>query len=158
RAHSLELDGGGIDLGATWFWPNEPLLGSLAHGLGVPIFPQHLDGDALYDAGQQRAQRLDGNPITAPALRIFGGDQGLLDALEQTLPTGSLLLGRPVESIDVDRRGVRVHPPDGRLRASQAALPVPPALASAHISFTPELPDQVRALAERTAVWMGSIL
>ncbi|HLQ79473.1 MAG TPA: NAD(P)/FAD-dependent oxidoreductase [Brachybacterium sp.] len=158
RAHSLELDGGVIDLGATWFWPNEPLLGSLAHGLGVPVFPQHLDGDALYDAGQQRAQRLDGNPIDAPASRLVGGAQGLLDALAQTLPTGSLLLGRPVESIDVDRRGVRVHTPDGRIRASQAVLAVPPAVAAAHISFTPELPDQVRALAERTAVWMGSIL
>src|SRR5699024_12435442 len=32
------------------------------------------------------------------------------------------------------------------------------AVAAARVSVTPELPDEVRALAERTAVWMGSIL
>src|SRR5699024_7136368 len=134
RAHSLALDAAVIDLGPTSFWPNGPLLGSLAHAPGLPVFPPPLDGDALYDDGQHRRQRFDGNPIDAPASRLVGGAQGLLDALAQTLPTGSLLLGRPVESIDVDRRGVRVHTPDGRIRASQAVLAVPPAVAAAHIS------------------------
>ncbi len=44
RLLSSADDGPTVDLGATWFWPNEPLVQSLADELGVDTFPQELAG------------------------------------------------------------------------------------------------------------------
>lgn len=158
RVLSQVVDGGAVDLGATWFWANEPQVRSLVDRLGLAAFDQTLDGDALYDTGEHGAQRLDGNPLDAPASRIVDGVQALLDALAGQLPAGSLNLAQPVESITVDQSGVRVSVPAGEITASHVVLAVPPALAAESISFDPELPGEARALAEHTAVWMGSIV
>jgi monoamine oxidase len=63
RLLSSAHDGGSIDLGATWFWPDEPMVGALAGDLELPVFPQSLAGDALFEADQRGPQRLAGNPL-----------------------------------------------------------------------------------------------
>ncbi|WP_035758488.1 flavin monoamine oxidase family protein [Granulicoccus phenolivorans] len=156
RAHSVPVEGGTIDLGATWFWGNEPVIHSLADRLGVPTFAQHLDGDALFEAGT--VQRLQGSPIDTPAARFTGGAQHLLDALAAVLPAGTLRLAQPVEAIAVDPAGVRIRIPAGEIAAAHAILALPPALAAESIAFAPDLPPEVRRVAARTAVWMGSMI
>ena len=68
RLLSLD-DGGVVDLGATWFWPNEPAVHALIEELDVPAFPQALDGDALFELDSRAARRIPGNPIDRVASR-----------------------------------------------------------------------------------------
>lgn len=154
RARSLDVDGGAIDLGATWFWANEPVIASLTDRLEVPIFDQYLAGDALFDTG--RAQQLDGNPIDAPASRFAAGAQSLFDALAARFPSGTIRLGEPVEAITAGADRVRVRARGTEIDAEHVIVAVPPALAAESIVFTPDLPSDVRRIAEHTAVWMGS--
>ncbi|MGN6332199.1 MAG: flavin monoamine oxidase family protein [Motilibacteraceae bacterium] len=156
RTWSAPCEGDPVDLGATWCWPNEPLVQRLAADLGVATFPQHLHGDALFEPDARGPQRLAGNPIDVPALRFAGGAQALAQRLAAALPPGTLQLGDPVLRVAVEPAGVVVTTAGGTTtRARQVVLAVPPALAAAGIHVTPPLPTPVRELAAATAVWMG---
>src|SRR5690625_5176048 len=66
RAHSVPAGGGVIEAGATWFWANEPVIRAAATDLGLEIYSQDIDGDALFETADGGAQRLGGNPIDGP--------------------------------------------------------------------------------------------
>ena len=51
RLLSIPAGGGRLDLGATWFWPNESRVNALVRDAGLRSFPQHLEGDMMYQAG-----------------------------------------------------------------------------------------------------------
>lgn len=156
RAWSRPIDGAAVDLGASWCWPDEPAVQQLAAELGVATFPQHLQGDALFEPDGRGPQRLAGNPVDVPALRFAGGAQALAQGVADRLPAGALRLGDPVVRIAVDPEGVVVTTASGATTAAgQAVLALPPALAVADVELTPPLPAPLRELAAATAVWMS---
>ena len=125
----------GVDLGASWFWADEARVYELAQNLGLATHAQHIAGDALFQTSEA-LQRLQGNPIDAPALRFQDGAQSLPLALATSL-SSSIRFEEPVH-------GLRV------------VVAVPPALAVTDIVFEPALPVELARLAERTPVWMGT--
>lgn len=147
----------GLDLGATWFWGNEPRVQALISELGVPVHAQHIDGDAMYQAGGA-VRRLDGNPLDVPAGRVAGGMPLLAEAVAAGLPPGALRTGVAVTAITATGDGVDVAWDGGGMRARHVVLAVPPALAAARIAFTPDLDAPLRELAEATPVWMGAVV
>jgi monoamine oxidase len=155
---SSAASGGAVDLGATWFWSNEPLVHTLAADLGVATFPQALAGDALVEVDDRGPQRLAGNPLDVPSGRFTSGAQALALGLADRLPTGTVRLGDPVSGVRVGHDGVVVEATSGTVTASHVVLALPPALAVEAVTFTPALPAPVRDLAAGTAVWMGSVV
>ncbi|OFI39507.1 hypothetical protein BIU82_00020 [Arthrobacter sp. SW1] len=158
RAHSVAEGPHAVDLGATWFWDNEALIQSLLPGLGLGAFRQSTAGDALFDAQDPNPQRLDGNPVDGPAWRFSEGAQSLASALTARLAPGTLRLSQPVLAIRYGQHGATVETADASFSAGHVVMAVPPSLAEAAISFTPELPHPVRETAVGTAVWMGNIV
>ncbi|HLS74353.1 MAG TPA: FAD-dependent oxidoreductase [Actinomycetaceae bacterium] len=158
RALSLTVPGGVLDAGATWFWPNEPMIGALAERLGVPTFPQHLEGDALFDRCDGDVVRLAGNPMDTPSHRFRGGAGHLAAALASTLAAGMVQLQTPVTAITVSPRGVEVRSRHGTWEADRLVLAVPPALVVQRIDITPALPEPLRRRAQQTPVWMGDMV
>lgn len=158
RAHSIRTADGAVDLGATWYWSNEPLVAALAEELGVPTFAQYLDGDALFEPDPSGVRRLEGNPIDAPAFRFASGARNLAVKLAERLGPESLRLGEPVSEVALTDRMVRVESSNGSLAGNQIIIAVPPPLALGHIRFTPELPAAVRGSAESISVWMGDVV
>ncbi|MDA8207672.1 MAG: FAD-dependent oxidoreductase [Actinomycetota bacterium] len=156
RLHSVEIGRNGIDLGATWFWPDEVLVESVARDLGLAVFPQYLEGDALFEAGASGPQRIQGNPIDVPSSRFTWGAQSMAGRLADELPLGSLSLGDPVNALRVDDAGVEVETASGTTSASQVIVAIPPALAAESISFSPVLPDALAETCRRTQVWMAN--
>ncbi|HEV3401480.1 MAG TPA: FAD-dependent oxidoreductase, partial [Acidimicrobiales bacterium] len=67
-------DRGWVDLGATWYWDDQPEVGALAQEVGLSSFPQFVTGRAL-------VEEIDGSPTRAvdvpPAVpvehRLVGG-------------------------------------------------------------------------------------
>lgn len=145
-----------LDLGATWFWPNEPTVQALRTELGLEAFPQRAAGDALLETPNERAQRLDGNPIDSPAYRLNDGMQSLAERVADRLSCGTLRLEDPVSALTLTPQGVRVEALHTRLLAQHVIVAVPPALSAEQIRFEPDLPLHLRRIAESTAVWMGS--
>jgi len=158
RLLSVGDSDGAVDLGATWFWPDEPQVQSLVAELGVRTFQQSLFGDALFEPDAHGPQRISGNPIDCYSGRFSHGAQSLALRVADELPPGALRLSDPVAAVHVDDDGVTVHAASGAVAADHVVLAVPPALAVDSIAFTPDLPARVRFLAEGTAVWMGAVV
>ncbi|SNR40590.1 flavin monoamine oxidase family protein [Blastococcus mobilis] len=159
RLLSSTHDDGAVDLGATWFWPNEPLVRALADDLGLATHPQALTGDALFEADQRGPQRLAGNPLDVPSARFADGAQALAVSLGDLLPPGTLHLVDPVFGVRFDEDDtVVVEAASGTVTADHVVLALPPALAVEAITFTPALPAPIRDLAAGTAVWMGGVV
>lgn len=156
RLHSCPVGSGGdrVDLGATWFWPGEHRVAVLVDELGLATHPQHLAGDAVYQA-PAGAQRLDGNPIDVPAFRFSAGAQRLAEGLHERLPTGTVRLDRAADLVRVRAR-VLVEHRGGTVGADHVVVAVPPALAVDAIAFDPPLPAQLADTARATPVWMGA--
>jgi len=156
RLFSVPSGSSGIDLGATWFWANEPRVQALIREFGLEVHPQHITGDALYqDSGG--VHRLAGNPIEGPSGRLAAGMQALPEAMAGRLPAGTVLLGHPVSRILLFEDGVEVESQGRILRASSAVLGIPPALAVERIVFEPSLPEALVRVASSTPVWMGAM-
>lgn len=157
RLWSLPAEAGGprVDLGATWFWPQEPRITALVRELGIPTHAQHLDGDAVYE-DLRGIQRLQGNPIDAPAGRFSLGAQSVAEVLASRLPEGAIRTSCPVTAVSRDGNRVRVATTQGVVVAKHVVLALPPALAAAAIDFDPPLPDSLASIALATPVWMGS--
>lgn len=157
RALSTSVGDAAVDLGPSWFWPDEPLVRSLCEGLVVGTFHQHIAGDALFEADGPTVQRLAGNPVDAPASRFTAGAQSLAEALVAQLPT-VVHADEPVSAIELTPDGVRVHSRSHAIDARQVIVALPPALAVERIAFTPALPDALHATAQATEVWMSSMV
>lgn len=158
RAHSVAAKGGTVDLGATWFWHNEPATASLCAQLGLASFAQHMTGDALLETDGTGGRRLGGNPIDGPALRFVDGAQGLAEGLAAQLPEGTLSVDNPVEALTVADDGVWVTARRTTLHADRVIVALPPPLAVDRIRFEPALPERLRDVAASTMVWMGSMV
>ncbi len=157
RLLSTPVDGGALDLGATWFWPGERRVATLAARTGTEVFDQYLAGDAVLQDGTG-ARRYPGNMIDVPAYRFAAGAQRLASVLAGALPEGAVLLGTPVAAIrPAGGDGVDVHTSERTFRAAQVVLAVPPALALERIDFGDGLPDGLVRLARYTPVWMGAV-
>ena len=158
RLLSVREGDAAVDLGATWFWSNEPLVRALVDRFALATFPQPLDGDAVFEADAAGPRRVRGNPVDAPSSRFVHGAQSLAEALAARLPPGTVRLGDPVSRLGVDAGGVTVHAASGTTTAEQVVLALPPPLAVEVIAFEPPLPAPLVELAEGTAVWMGGVV
>ncbi|WP_285031697.1 NAD(P)/FAD-dependent oxidoreductase [Mycolicibacterium sp. lyk4-40-TYG-92] len=150
RIRSVSLAGGGhIELGANWWWSNEPLIRALVSRLGIESYPETLS-----DGGW----RLPGYAIDTPAHRFVNGAQELARRLAEQLPDGVLRLAALVHEVDVNDGHVAIGTSRGSFTAEHVVIALPPALAVSQIMFRPSLPPQFRALAERTPVFLGHVV
>ena len=164
RLRSLPAGDGAIDLGATWFWPNEPMVRSLAEGFAVPVYEQRSDGDALLEvmepqAGSQPAmKRFGDNPLDVESTRFSRGAEHLAQAIADSLPDGTVRLGEAVDTIAVSDDGVRVEAQHSTISAENVIVAVPPALALDRIDFTTGLPEDLVSRARLSSVWMSDMV
>jgi len=155
RLRSRSVAGGAVDLGATWFWGNEPCVWTLVERLGVGAFRQYVTGDAMFEPG---SRRLAGAPGVGEAARFARGAQDLATRLAAQLPPDTIRLGTRVTSVEIDDDEVRVDSTGGPITAGHVVLALPPPLVAEGIRIEPALPGPLRELAARTQVWMGEMI
>lgn len=155
RLRSVDVDGQTFDLGATWFWANEPLVAQLIADSNIETFTQHRAGDALLET-PEGVQRADGNPIDVPSGRFVAGAPAVTSALRAQLPVDAVEFGCEVTAVHYDGHMAHVHSSSSTLSAPSVVLALPPALAVHLIDFQPALAMRVANLAAETPVWMGS--
>lgn len=160
RIKTLTDEGLCLDLGATWHWTNQPAVRELAAQVGLEAFAQFRDGQAVVEEdGPPRRIAL---PPPDPAeLRFVGGAQGLCHRLAARLPEGSVVLETDVTVVAVAGEGVRVTMAAGagdesELSCDSVVVAVPPRLAHAGITFTPELPGPLVRAMQGTPTFMAN--
>ncbi len=154
-----------FDLGATWHWSDQPEIRSLAAELGMATFPQFRTGLALAEDAAGAPPRPVNLPPPVPAeLRFVGGAQALCHRLAARLPDGAITLNADVTAIaaSAGAGGLTVALADAgsgqesSIDCRFAVVAVPPRLASAGITFTPRLPDELVRVMEGTPTWMAN--
>ncbi len=155
RLDAVVVDETSFDLGATWFWSNEPRIAALVDDADIDVFPQHLAGDALLqtDDGVKRA---DGNPLDVPSSRFRGSALALVQELAARLPAECVVLDSVVKAVRQTGDGLTVETVQRSLACDNVILALPPALAMHSIEFSPPLPERIAGLAAITPVWMGT--
>ena len=151
RLLSVPAGSGWVDLGATWYWANEPDVIEVVAADGLDAFPQHLAGDMLFQTAAG-VQRIAGNQLDAPSQRLAGGMQSIATALLHRLAPGTVQLSQPVRAITA---AGEVAADGGTWQAEHVVIAVPPATA-VHLIDIEGLDDDVRTLAAATPVWMGA--
>lgn len=151
----------GFDLGPSWFWPHaQPDLAALVRELGLAHFPQHIDGDVIFERMSRetpvRYRAMDQAP---QSMRLAGGSGALIAALANALPVERIVTSTRVTRIAMDGPSVtltmtRAGGADTTLLAQHVIAAVPPRLL-AQLTFDPALsPDTLRRWQD-TATWMA---
>jgi monoamine oxidase len=155
RLRSSLIGSARFDLGATWFWDNEPFINQLVSDHSLATFAQYLDGDMLFHT-RAGVERISGNQLDAPASRLVDGMQSIAESLLKTIPAERVLLNDPVLSISRHEYALLVEAEKSSWKADHVVLAVPPATALQTIELAHALPEQLRDLAVATPVWMGA--
>lgn len=154
-------EGAWFDVGATWHWEDQPLIGALAAEMGMTAFSQHRLGLAVVDEDSSAVPRRVEMPLPDPAeLRFVGGAQGLCERLARGQ---EVLLDTTVVAIEHDGGTVTVNVSGAEgasrdLTVDAVVVAIPPRLALENIAFTPDLPDELSEVMRRTPTWMATAL
>jgi len=149
-----------VDLGPAWFWPHQQYIRALVAQLALPVFEQHGDGLARYEAGAGSApESFDASGQTAPSFRLVGG----MSALTQALYTASQAAPTPVTvHLDAAVHTLTQQPNDVRIEgrgfsgtARRVIVAAPPRVVARDIAFAPPLSHDMQATLADTVTWMG---
>ena len=155
-------DGGGLDLGPTWFWPNtQPLITHLVKELGLRDFAQHDEGVVLHlREAEKSAERIADKRLYDDARRLHGGMATLIEALVAAVPANVVHLGHELSGLrdcgDHVALAFKTGEEPLEITASRAVLAVPPRLLRESVSFTPPLDEATDQAMLGAETWMAA--
>jgi monoamine oxidase len=154
--------GGGLDLGAGWFWPEtQPLVAALVKELGLESYPQHDEGAVLHlREADKKAERIEDQRLYDGARRLHGGMSVLVDAVARDLPPRSVkLTHRLTRLCDQGDHVELTFDVDGFSRvvsAKQVVLAAPPRLLRERVEFAPALDEATDRALQGAETWMAA--
>ncbi|PPD09939.1 MAG: amine oxidase, partial [Methylocystis sp.] len=155
-------DGGGLDLGPTWFWPKtQPLIAQLVKELALPDFAQHDEGAVLHlREGEKSAERIEDKRLYDDARRLHGGMTVLVEALGRALPAASMHLGHELASLrdcgDHVMLAFKTGEEPMEIAARRVVLALPPRLLCEAVLFTPPLDEATDQAMLGAETWMAA--
>ena len=149
----LGTDGTPVEMGATWLQNHHQNLIALLNELDLKAFEQYMDQTVLFQQQANSPIQLMTIGKQSPSYRIAGGTSKLINTLYQALDPEDVLLNQTVTKIVRQENSVQVIAEE-TFEASHVVLAIPPKLWSNKISFEPNLPDDLKTIAEQTHTWM----
>jgi monoamine oxidase len=131
-------DGGEIDLGPAWIWPeHQPKIRALVKQLGLQTFAQ---------------------PDDPSSTRIAGGSAALIQALAKQLPEENVKTGWHATKCAQEDGKVRLtSSTNATVLASTVVFAAPPKLLSKHVEFSPGLAAAKQRAMEASRTWMAGV-
>lgn len=153
---------GKFDMGPTWFWPQyEPAIAELVNELGLETFVQYNQGFFVSErSGDELPQRyMLPEGAMESSVRFVGGVQTLIDAIDATLPKGTVELDTKVTSIHMgvdDSLLINVQGEKEAIRATAIIMALPPRIVARHIIFDPKLSSESMMSLMNKPTWMAA--
>jgi len=118
-----------IEMGATWWGPKHAGLKALLKSLDLPVFPQRLGEQAIYEPLSTSPFQLVTLPHEdQPSYRIGGGTSTLIRTIAETLPAEKIHLKTRATGIAETGDGLRVECPERDFHARLVISTLPPYL------------------------------
>ena len=146
----------GLDLGPSWVWPaHQPRVRALIESLDLRAFAQPETGALRYETSAG-VQTLDFPKRYADAARLEGGPYELARRMASALPPDRLTLGAQVHEVALAGEGIELRLADGQTRQARHVILAAPPRLIAGWTFSPALPDPLRAALTRWPTWMAA--
>jgi len=142
-----------LEMGATWFGKEHRNLIALLEELGIEYFEQYMKGTVFFQPFSTSPAESIQIPTHPPSYRISGGTSNLINTLYQKLDQKDILLNQSVKKIKFENDSVQVITEEV-FEGDNVVLAIPPKLWGQKISFEPNLPDNLRSIAQQTHTWM----
>lgn len=159
RILSRVIEGAAFDLGPAWFWPVQPRMVALVDRLRLDIFDQYSVGAIIAEDERGRVHRNTGFASMQGSCRVDGGLGRLTSGLAKDLPPDRVTLNVTVKSLTRESNGIVIGVECGGqptcVRADRVVLALPPRVAEATMTFSPELPAAVRRALAAIPTWMA---
>jgi monoamine oxidase len=155
-------NGGGLDLGAGWFWPEtQPLVAGLVKELGLADYTQHDNGVVLHlREADKKAEQIEGQRLYNGARRLHGGMETLVDAVAADLPKDVICLQHALAGLrDCGDHVVLTLMAGGRvleISARRVVLTLPPRLLRETVDFAPRLDPATDNALLGAETWMAA--
>ncbi len=145
-----------IEMGATWLGNQHQRLRILMQELNISTFDQVIGNAAIYEAISTSPHYLATLPPNPePSMRVKGGTEQIINALDAHIDDNNILLDQPVSQIISKESNVQVHTKDHIIEAQLVVSTLPPNLLARSIECIPHLPTNLIELAHTTHTWMG---
>ena len=148
------------DLGPTWIWPvYQPTVARWVEQLGVKLFPQYEEGNAVLDFEPGVLPSHQFLPGQHGMARIDGGPQSLVDALASTLSNSQIITGAKVADIDETNHGFLLRSTncnDLQVTANKAIFAAPLRLIAETVEWNSLLSDDLLELMANAPTWMAT--
>ncbi|CAM1340718.1 flavin monoamine oxidase family protein [Tenacibaculum amylolyticum] len=156
RIYTKKSKTGTLEMGATWLWKYNTKLLQLCNQLGIQLFEQCMDGDALFEAMSAHApQRFQLPKNQEKSYRITNGTQEIISRLCKKFTKDEILLNEKVSAITLNSEIIDVTTNKSSYETDYVIATVPPQLLINSINFSPNLPEQLMNVAKKTHTWMN---
>jgi monoamine oxidase len=149
-----------IEMGATWFSKEHVNLIELIEELNIGQFEQHTEGFSLFETMSFEPPQKYFIPANSnSAYRIKGGTWSIIDALSRDIGNENILLNTEVIKIREEENKLQIIDSNNNsFYCNFLVIAAPPQLIASSIEFTPQLPNVVNQVLQKTQTWMsGSV-
>lgn len=149
-----------MEMGATWFGKEHINLIRLLSELNIGYFEQHTEGIALFETMSFEPPQQYYVPANShSAYRIQGGTYSIIEALYRHIGKESIVLNsKIIEIVKEDNKLILTDSLKNNFFCKYVIVALPPKLAIHSIQFSPELPQTLIQVMQKTQTWMsGSI-
>ncbi|MFQ3182163.1 MAG: monoamine oxidase [Polaribacter sp.] len=144
-----------IELGAAWLWRSNSELLKVCNELDLPLFPQHMKGDALFEpTKKQTPQRFQVTENQEISYRIAGGTATILEKLSKGFSRNELQLHQKVVQITATDTSIKVITARSEFTSDVVVSTIPPQLLVNSVTFIPTLHTHLIQVANNTHTWM----
>lgn len=156
RVYTKSTNNQRFELGATWVF-QDPVLKQLIEELGLTLYPQYLQGDALIKYAPTMAiQRSPTDALMNGAIyhKVEGGTGAIIQALSQKLNADRVLLNKKVVEMVYQDGQISLTMEDGSvIKGNKVIIAVPPKAIVTQIKISPQL--DIHQVMQSTHTWMG---
>jgi monoamine oxidase len=159
RIYTKNIGNTRVDLGATWLWRYNAALLKLCTELHISLFPQNMEGAALFQAAKASVP-VSFNPPHDQEIsyRIVGGTKTILDKLTTHLTADEVQLQQKILKIENNKTTLQVRTEKEIFIADIVISTIPPRLLVNSVKLPSELNPKLIEIANNTHTWMAETI
>lgn len=154
RIYTLKSGEANIEMGATWFNEIHKNFKALLREFEVDFFEQFMKGTSYFEpfsASQAQAIEI---PENNSSYRVVGGTSKIIEKIQNELKEVKIHFDEKVTALDFTYEKIKITTNKQTFSADFVISTIPQSLFVSKINFTPNLPKQLKDVAQTTHTWM----